>query len=618
MTIQLFKITLFLFTLFSSTVGGKSSAQEIPDSITKRLKLECKQFAQESKYDSAYYIAQKLKVHTTKIGDTVSLLNSYYRLGFYAYKNGNPVQALKEYNSGIDLKVPLKIEEHKLPLLFQKSGILTKVGDYKEAQKIALQGIDLAKENNRIDYLRDFYNDFAISAANNQDFTAAEEAYQNVLKYSTNDKEKASVLNNIGVYYKHQKKYAQAIKVYDSILIYLNIKSPRLEAKIKSNLGFALSESGNKERALPLLKSALITRINEGDNSEIFASYIHLTSYYKDVNRKEAIRFARKAYQIAQDKTKSPDSQKEALQHIVELNSASNLEARKYIFLEDSIKQDKQKRINEYTASKFQIREREIEIASQKEEIAVARERIAKKETQNSYYLLGIIIITVSLIWFYVYVYQRKKILQRNHKIATMEARENERNNVSGKVHDYVVDKIREAMLFADHYNVQYPNLGFSNIAVKIDNAYRELRKVSQDYMPLHFDKINFPKRVQGLLEEREELYSITMDVEGLGEINWDKVSTTSKTELYRSLQELLINCSKYSQATHVSISFFVDKKQVHMEVEDNGIGCNISENIDGVGLADLKRRIADLNGTIYIFSDLNKGFLVKIGVPLN
>ena len=600
---QPFKTKLFLLVIIFASAGVKLNAQPPLDSISKRLKLECKRYSREGKYDAAFHTAQKLKIHATKLRDTALLLDSYNRLGYYANKNGNPVHALNQYNYGMDLNTSLKMEVHKLPLLFNKCGILNKVGDYREAQKDAILGITLAKKFNRRSHIRNFYNEFAIASANNQEFIAAEEAYQNVLNYSINDLEKASVLNNIGVNYKHQKKYAQAIKVYDSILTHLKFTSHKLEAKIESNLGFALLQLGDKDRSLSLLKSALNTRIGEENYNEIFASYIHLTAYYLESDKTQAIYYARKAYEIAYNKIKSPDSQEEALLNIIRLNAASDQEAKRYAFLADSIQRAERKTTNEYTATKFQIKEREIEIA--------------KKETQNSYYLLGIITIAICLLSLFIYARQRKNILSRNHEIATLEARENERNNISGKVHDYVVDKIREAMLFADHYEAKHPNIGFASIADKVENAYQELRKVSQDYMHLDFDKIVFPKRVQGLLEEREKLYSIAMDAEGLGEIGWAKVSITSKTELYRSLQELLVNSSKHSQATQILVLFDEEEKQINMEVKDNGVGCAFSENMESAGLTDLKRRIANLDGSTYLFSKPKHGFHVKIGIPL-
>lgn len=604
------KIKLVLLCIIFNAIVQKLHAQLTIESITEKLKIECKRYTQEGKYDSAYFSAKKLKTHAIKYKDTALLINSYFRLGFYSKRNGDPFNALNQYNFGINLNTSSKHEEQKLPLLYNKCIILNKFGDSQEAQKMAIIGITIAKKFNREVYLYKFYNELAIASSTNLEFSTAIDAYRNALDYTNNNSQKVKILNNIGLNYKNQKKYNQAVHIYDSIINYVEFESLELKAKIESNLGFALSELKDKERSLPLLKSALDTRIGEGDFSEIFASYVHLTKYYVGLDKNLATYYARKAYEVACYKTKSPDSQVKSLLNIIALNNASDEEAKRYVFLVDSIKRAKQKTISEYTAAKFQTKEREIEIANKNEELA-------KKKTQNTYYLSGIIMIAIGLISFFIYACQRKKILSKNHKIATLEAREHERNNISGKVHDYVADKIREVILFADHSETKHPNIGFATVADKVENAYKELRKVSQDYMYLDFDKIIFPKRIQGLLQEREKLYAIAIDAEGLGKIDWIKISIAIKTELYRSLQELLINASKHSKATQISILFKEDKKKVNMKVKDNGVGCTFSQDIESTGLTDLKRRISNLNGSTHIISELNHGFLIKIGIPL-
>lgn len=591
-------------------MGLNSYAQSTSDQISRDLKIKCKQFYEIGEFDSAYLTAFKLKLHAKELKDTVLLLNSYHRLGFYANKLSDIVKTLEYYNEGINLKVSPQKEVYKLPLLYGKCGVLNDFGDIEEAKKIAVHGIELARKNDSIEYIYLFHNDLAIASANNYEFDMADDFYKKALNFVDEDIEKARVLNNIAVNYKHQKKYNQAARMYDSILKFIEFESPKLRAAIKSNWGFALSKIGKRKKALSLLKEALTTRLELKNFSQIFASYIHLADYYSKFDKSQAGYYAKKAYKTALEKTKSSNSQVEALSYITNLNLNSDEEAKRYVFLTDSLKRAKRRSINLYTAAKFQVKERETEIANQKQEIA-------KKETQNSYYQLGLVIVVICLFSFFIYVRQRKKILSRNHKIATLEARENERNNISGKVHDFVADKMRDVMSSADQYETKHPNIGFASLADKVESAYQELRKVSKDYMHLNFEKIDFPKHLQNLFEEREKSYSIAIDTEGIGEIEWSLISIPLKTELYRSLQELLVNAYKHSKATQIFISFKEEKKKICMKVEDNGIGCNFTEDIANTGLTDLRRRVNNLGGSINIISSPMEGFFVNIGIPL-
>lgn len=594
-------------------IFGVSTHAQIPAdslSIPKQLKRLCKKYSRAGDYNAAYVTAEKLKAYAITSLDTVLLLNSYFRLGFYAKRKGDFIQSLEQFNQGIYLNVPSSLEEYKLPILSHACEILNIVGDYPEAQKYAIKGIEISKSVQDLFHTRDFYNELAVASVNNQQFDAAKEAYQSALEYTTSEAQKITILNNMGVYYKNQKEFQSAAKLYDSILNNFVFDSAILRAKVESNLGFALTNLGKRERALPLLIKALEIREKENKYDDTYASYVHLTKYYAESDKLKAISFARKAYNIAFDKLKSPIALKEALFNIISLNTATDNEVRRYAFLTDSIQRAEKKTISDYAVAKFRISEREIEIANQKE-------RIAREEKQNSYYISGIIVISIGLICFLIYAIQRRRIITRNYKIETLEARENERNKVSGKVHDYVAYKIREVMQQADHLEVEHPGIGFSLLGDKVESAYQELRKVSQDYMPIDFDKIDFPERVQGLLTEREEQHAIVMDAKGIADIDWAKVTVAFKTELFRSLQELLLNISKHAEATVVTVIFRREEKQIKMTVIDNGVGCDFEKKIENTGLTDLRRRISNLEGEVKIVSELNKGFQVELGIPL-
>lgn len=618
-----YSLVFFYVVVLLLSISGNCSVNhgfliDQKDSLKFKLLDSCKIYSKQKKYAKAYKVAQELNDFALEIKDTALLLNSYYRMGYYAYNAKNPIKAIQHYTAGIDLKTSPKYNTYKINLFYNKISDLNTIGDFKEAQKTAIDGLTIARQVKDTTAMVDFYNKLAISLAKNFEFNESETAYLKALQLETNNQNKARILNNIGVLYKHQNKYHQAVKIYDSIQTKIKYDSPLLEASIKSNLGYALTQINNKKRAILLLNQALTTRTELEDNNGLFASYIHLFNYYKNDNYTKAALYANEALAIATQKTKSPDSEKEALSHLVSLQVASKMETNRFFFLTDSIARSKQKTINDYTAAKFQTKEKELEIAKQKEDIALAESNIAKKETQQGYYITGIIVMVTLLVSLFVYALQRKKIISRNHKIATLEAAELERNKLSGNVHDSVADKIREAMLYADNFETQHPNLGFKKLGDIIESGYNKLRNVSQEYMYLDFRKIEFNSQIQSLLNDKEQLYKIEIDSEGLGNIQWQLVSRTIKIELYRSLQELLINISKHSQATHVIVTFNSNKKTVKMKVKDNGIGCDPSSLKANTGLTDMERRIKLLNGIIKIETTINTGYETFIGIPLN
>ncbi|HCE54855.1 MAG TPA: hypothetical protein DER05_07555 [Lutibacter sp.] len=89
-----------------------------------------------------------------------------------------------------------------------------------------------------------------------------------------------------------------------------------------------------------------------------------------------------------------------------------------------------------------------------------------------------------------------------------------------------------------------------------------------------------------------------------MAEINKEK-----QIELYRILQELMVNMRKHSEASLVAITFQNIKNQYTINYSDNGLGLNLETLTFKNGLANVETRIKSINGTITFDSALNNGF---------
>ena len=94
------------------------------------------------------------------------------------------------------------------------------------------------------------------------------------------------------------------------------------------------------------------------------------------------------------------------------------------------------------------------------------------------------------------------------------------------------------------------------------------------------------------------------------------------KTELtiYRIIQELINNAIKHSKASEVLVQYLVEDNKLNITVEDNGKGFYadaIDRKETGMGLNNLKTRVAYLNGEIDFDSNPNEGTNVNILIDL-
>lgn len=89
---------------------------------------------------------------------------------------------------------------------------------------------------------------------------------------------------------------------------------------------------------------------------------------------------------------------------------------------------------------------------------------------------------------------------------------------------------------------------------------------------------------------------------------------------IYRIVQEGLSNIAKHACASRVSVSLSASETELHLTVEDNGIGFDAAEVREkaGLGLSSIRERVRLVHGTFRIRSEPDKGATIEVTVPLN
>ena len=93
------------------------------------------------------------------------------------------------------------------------------------------------------------------------------------------------------------------------------------------------------------------------------------------------------------------------------------------------------------------------------------------------------------------------------------------------------------------------------------------------------------------------------------------KYENTTEVFIYRIIQELVTNALKHAQAKEILVQLATHEKNIHITVEDDGIGyeSNTIKNQKGSGLANIEYRVNYLNGKIDTVSSPNNGTAVNI-----
>jgi len=88
---------------------------------------------------------------------------------------------------------------------------------------------------------------------------------------------------------------------------------------------------------------------------------------------------------------------------------------------------------------------------------------------------------------------------------------------------------------------------------------------------------------------------------------------------IYRIVQEALNNIAKHACARRVAVSLNADESELHLSVQDDGLGFDAADvrKKTGLGLSSIRERVRLVHGSHRIVSEPEKGTAIEVTVPL-
>jgi PAS domain S-box-containing protein len=202
---------------------------------------------------------------------------------------------------------------------------------------------------------------------------------------------------------------------------------------------------------------------------------------------------------------------------------------------------------------------------------------------------------------------------QRLLLAATLNAQENERENISRALHDSVCQILYGIKLNIQNIQINNNLKGtFKNINQLLDQAIRETRQISYELTPSVLKDFGFIAGIKEMAQRTSTpQFHILTHITNVA----DNLPGNLQLYLFRIIQELVNNCIKHSNANVVEIKVTIENEFVIVIVSDNGTGFVV--DIDkayktGSGLRGIKNRLFLLDGIIE-FDSSEKGTVVEI-----
>lgn len=247
-----------------------------------------------------------------------------------------------------------------------------------------------------------------------------------------------------------------------------------------------------------------------------------------------------------------------------------------------------------------------------------------------------IVAILIGFVVLLTVFYQKRKIQQQKEMellkaemekeiLSTrMEIQEAVQRDISMEIHDNVGQTL---LLTNVNLTILANQIAADPDALQIVQECRDLVKksledltyLSRSMHPDRIVEIGFSEAIIYELEhlKRKNILDFTFDMD-TNIIQQMTFKPNIQLLLFRIYQEGIKNILKYASASKVSLSIVHKNQGLVMLLTDNGVGFDPDDQRkqQGIGLLNMRRRVAIFNGTLDITSKPDKGTTVEVYIP--
>lgn len=201
------------------------------------------------------------------------------------------------------------------------------------------------------------------------------------------------------------------------------------------------------------------------------------------------------------------------------------------------------------------------------------------------------------------------------------EAREDEHKRLSQELHDGIGQSLYSVAIAMDHLTntIEEERLKtyIGEVRQEVGKAMEEVKFYSQSLRPKSLDQLGLLPTIKSLVQSVEKkMPNLSIRLSVHGEHAFDQLSSVAKTNIYRVVQEAIHNIMKYADASLVDITFHKTSFGLSMTIQDDGVGFDVEQHKNGLGLIHIVERIAQLEGTTSIESTIGEGTRIQMYVP--
>lgn len=599
-------------------------------------------YFKDKKFEKFYQKSKEIEQQSVRANDTLGIVSANVNIGCYFLNTQLNDSAYYYLNKAERLSMKTK-SKPMMEYIFQyKSNVLWSQRNFTAAEALAIKALKIGKHKKNYNLIYDCYITLGNSLYGLNDFPKAIEYYQKSVETAHHLKSdpnylifRLQSLNYISKVYQKSEEYKKSIIFAEQGLKFKDVSTthPLIYCYLTNNLAYSKFKLGDKTSLHQFQETLRI-----GDSLKSIPIQITSKTYLGEFHlaEKDTIKanFYFKDAQMVAHKNNVFDDELKIIKLLAEANPKGKaFYFDRYIFLNDSLQHVERATQNKFARIEFETDE----ITTERDSLTIEKQNLLMQQ----WLIAGVSVFSLlSIFLWFKNKSQKSKtrelLLKQEQQKANeeiyqlmlrqqqqMEEGKNvEKQRISLELHDGVMGKLSAVRLnlYASLYKVNL--LNDNSISAQIDEIQaveKEIRNIAHDLSTNLFSgNSNFIEIVRALFKKIENHSEIQFELQVSEAVNWDLINTLIKINLYRILQEALQNIEKYADAKKVAVTMdLTDSNEINVTIADDGNGFDTSQKKSGIGHANMKIRMEELNGKFLIESQISKGTKINLIIPV-
>jgi signal transduction histidine kinase len=224
-------------------------------------------------------------------------------------------------------------------------------------------------------------------------------------------------------------------------------------------------------------------------------------------------------------------------------------------------------------------------------------------------------------------VEQRFSSLNKTQELAQTQMREtaaqDERNRLARDLHDTIKQQLFAINMAAATAQTLAPHdlSGTMEMVQEVRNlsqqAQVEMKALLTQLRPQPLAAVGLRQALQDQLEALHFRSEVAVELNGELPMESERLPPGAQEAIFRVAQEALSNIARHARAARTSVELSHDDSHFIMHVRDDGQGFIPGTANTGMGLGNMRTRIAEIGGSMAVESAPGAGTLLTISVPL-